>query len=54
MSGTPKDHENIEQIASHIETACNTFVIMIQQLGLRDLMRKDALVDSWYRERMEN
>ena len=53
MSGTPKDQENIEQIASHIETACNTFVIMIQQLGLRDLMREDAVVDSWYRERME-
>ena len=54
MSNTPKDEENIEQIASHIETACNTFVIMVQQLDLLDLVREDEILQGWYRARVES
>jgi hypothetical protein len=53
MSNTPKDEENIEQIASQIETACNTFVIMVQQLDLLDLVRQDEVLHVWYRARVE-
>jgi hypothetical protein len=54
MGNTPKDQENIEQIASHIETACNTFVIMVQQLDLLDLVREDEVLHMWYRARVED
>jgi hypothetical protein len=53
MGGTPKDIENMEQIASSIETASNAFVILIQQLKLMDLLIDDETLSTWYRERLE-
>jgi hypothetical protein len=53
MSGTPKDNENLEQIAAMIDTASNAFVIMIRQLSLRDLVSKTQTLDAWYKERLE-
>ena len=53
MSGTSKDAENLEQLESFIETASNTFVIIIQQLKLRDLVADDPMVVAWYKSRME-
>jgi hypothetical protein len=53
MGGTPKDIENMEQIASSIETASNAFVILIQQLKLMDLLKDDKTLSAWYRERFE-
>ena len=52
MGGTPKDVENMEQIASSIETASNAFVILIQQLKLMDLLMDDKTLSAWYRERL--
>jgi hypothetical protein len=54
MSATPKDLENVEQIATHIESACNSFIIMIQQLYLYDIVDNDPVAGAWYRERMES
>ena len=53
MSETPKDLENLEQIASSIETASNAFVIMLQQLKLHDLVAGDDVLSGWYKERFE-
>lgn len=54
MRGTPKDSENLEQIASLIETASNAFVIFIQQLSLKDLLVDDEILSAWYKGRFEH
>jgi hypothetical protein len=50
MSGTPKDGEIIEQLATFIETTRTTFVIMIQQLNLRSIVDADPVIAVWYRD----
>jgi hypothetical protein len=42
--GTLKDAENLAQLESSIETASNTFVVMIQQLQLQDVVEGDPAV----------
>lgn len=49
MSGTPKDSECVELLATFITTATNTFVLMIQGLNLRPLIEADAVLGPWYR-----
>jgi hypothetical protein len=52
MSGTPKDGENLALLETFIETASNTFVVMIQGLGLRTLIDSDSILSTWYRGRL--
>jgi hypothetical protein len=53
MGGTPKDGENFGTLETFIVTASNTFVIMIQRLNLRALIKADPTLDRWYLERVE-
>jgi len=46
MSGTPKDAENLEILATCIGTASNTFVAMVQRLNLRALIEADPITTS--------
>ena len=51
MSGTPKDDDNLAVLETFIETASNTFVLMIQGLDLRTLVDGDSILAAWYRGR---
>ena len=53
MSATRKDAENLEQIQTYIETASNTFVIMIKSLNLSGLVETDRDLERWYKVRHE-
>jgi hypothetical protein len=53
MSGTPKDHENLETLDTFITTASTTFVIMVQATPpLREVVLRDPTLREWYRERV--
>ena len=52
MNGTPKDSENLATLQSFITAASNTFVIMVQGLGLRALIESDPMLANWYKERV--
>jgi hypothetical protein len=54
MSDTPKDLENVEIVATFIETASNTFIAIIQHLDLRGLIDSEPILASWYKERFEH
>jgi hypothetical protein len=53
MSGTPKDGENLAILETCVETASNAFVIMIQQLDVRDLIINDQVLLAWYNGRFQ-
>jgi hypothetical protein len=53
MRGTPKDAENLELLNTYILTVANALVAMIQSLDLREVIRADAVVVRWFRERFE-
>jgi len=53
MEGTPKDHENVEVIQASIESASNTFVIVVRNLELGALVESDPILAAWYRGRLE-
>jgi hypothetical protein len=53
MRGTPKDAENLEMLSTYISTVANAFVVMIQSLDLREVIKADAVVVRWFRERFE-
>jgi len=48
MSGTPKDGENLDTLATFAKTLSNTFVIMILGLNLDRLVKADPVVEAWY------
>jgi len=53
MSGTPKDHENLETLDTFITAASTTFVIMVQAISpLREVVLRDQTLREWYRERV--
>jgi hypothetical protein len=49
MSGTPKDAENIAMLDTFLAVADTTFILMVQNLDLRTLVRSDPLLAEWER-----
>jgi hypothetical protein len=49
MSGTPKDAENVEVLDTFLAVANTTFILMVQGLDLRALVRSDPLLAEWER-----
>lgn len=50
MSGTPKDYENVQTVATFLETLILTTRSIILRLALFETIQKDRVLFQWYRE----